>query len=612
LSITGSFAAGAVTTANGGDNYISVGGFVGAANSGAIDHDYATGAVTASGRSIDVGGFAGSSGSGTIAVSYSTGDVIGNQAVGGFVGATVGAIGNVGIGNVYETGAVQGAAFVGGMVGQMAAGGISDSYAIGLVKGPNLGGFVGVYGNGILSGDYWNVQTAGTRGAGPSGATLPGVAGLTTAQFQSALQNDFNSVVWGLIPGESYPYLRDLFSTQPQVLSGQLTTPALAGMAGAQVIATVNGQTTFGSATTGADGSYYFMEQSGVLPAGSTVVLYAPGVSTAAAVERIGGAGATGVSLRQTYATIYTPDQNLSMTASDLASGLGPATAADGSNMLLGVSGGALSLAPGANLALNAQGANFNFNQALDLGAAKLVMTAAGGVLQSGGGITAGVVQGSSGGGLYLTAAGNQIAWLGGWTTNSGPVSLTDGQALFVTGQVNSAGSVTLVTTAGGIQIKQPVIAAAGTVTLSSAAGIAEPGSGAIVAPTLTGSAHAAVTLNGPNMITRINGFNDTGGPFSLTNGQGLLVVGSLDGTGKTVSLTTTAGDIAVNGTVKAATLNLTSDAGALAESASTGAIIAGILNAMAHTGITLASANNQITTVGTDHTDSGPNNIVQ
>ena len=150
--------------------------------------------------------------------------------------------------------------------------------------------------------------------------------------------------------------------------------------------------------------------------------------------------------------------------------------------------------------------------------------------------------------------------------------------------------------------------------TLVSAGAISESGPGSLSARLLEGSAAGAVTLNGSNMIGAIKGFTATGGSFSLTDGQTLTLSRgtTLDGSGQTVSLTTTSGDIVVNGTVKASTLNLTSQAGALTESNANGAIIVGTLDATAHTGITLASPNNQITTVGADHTDSGPDTIVQ
>jgi len=47
-------------------------------------------------------------------------------------------------------------------------------------------------------------------------------------------------------------------------------------------------------------------------------------------------------------------------------------------------------------------------------------------------------------------------------------------------------------------------------------------------------------------------------------------------------------------------------------ESATTGAVRVGTLNVNANSGITLTSPSNEITTVGVDHTNSGPNHIVQ
>src|SRR6185312_6016534 len=84
---------------------------------------------------------------------------------------------------------------------------------------------------------------------------------------------------------------------------------------------------------------------------------------------------------------------------------------------------------------------------------------------------------------------------------------------------------------------------------------------GSITANLLTGHSIGNTTLDGNNHINILGGFS---ADFSLTNGQTLTVEGPLDG-GPVVALTTTAGDLIINGTVTGATTTLTSS-GAIIE----------------------------------------------
>ena len=240
-----------------------------------------------------------------------------------------------------------------------------------------------------------------------------------------------------------------------------------------------------------------------------------------------------------------------------------------------------------------------------------VTLTSPFGITETGSGaITATLLNGSAAGAVTLGGA-NMIGKLSSFSDTAGDFSLTDGQALQQIGTFDGTGrTVKLTTTVGGIQLTGTLDAA--TANLNAATTLKETGSGLINATNLQGSAGGAVTLNGSNMIGNITGFTDTGGDFILNDGQALTLTGTFDGTGRAITLTATSGKIAVNGTVKAATLSLTSVAADLTESTSTGSIIAGTLNAAANTGITLTSSTNQITTIGTDHTNSGPNNIQQ
>ena len=205
----------------------------------------------------------------------------------------------------------------------------------------------------------------------------------------------------------------------------------------------------------------------------------------------------------------------------------------------------------------------------------------------------------------------NKVGSLTLANTGGGTAAFSEAGVLHVTSASNAAGgALTLTTTSGDLGINGAV--SGGKVTLISAGRIAESGAGAITATTLTGSAGGAVTLGGANHIATLASFTDTAGSFGLDNSQALAVTGTLNAGTFDVSLTTLAGNIAVNGTIAASTLSLNAQTGTLTESGSLGAIKVSTLNATADTGITLTSANNAIGAIGTNHTNSGPDKITQ
>ncbi len=167
----------------------------------------------------------------------------------------------------------------------------------------------------------------------------------------------------------------------------------------------------------------------------------------------------------------------------------------------------------------------------------------------------------------------NAIGTLGNFTAPSG-FSLTDGHALDVAGAVVSpSGSVVI--DAGGFGLGVTGSVAAPTVTLSAgsidiggsvgATGVvkllANQGSiaetGSLNAGTLTGSAITTAFLTGTNLVGTLANFTAPGG-FSLTDGQGLLVTGSVASSGGTVALNTGTFGIGVPGTITGAAAALT------------------------------------------------------
>ncbi|OOG61229.1 hypothetical protein B0E46_14590, partial [Rhodanobacter sp. B04] len=210
-------------------------------------------------------------------------------------------------------------------------------------------------------------------------------------------------------------------------------------------------------------------------------------------------------------------------------------------------------------------------------------LTSAGAITEGAAGvITADTLMGSSLGATTLNGA-NLIGTLGSFSAAN--FALTNAQGLTVVGPLNGGASTSLATTSGDLAINGAVNGT--TTTLTSAGAITEGTGGAITAGTLTGGSTGATTLNGTNVIGTLGSFSAAG--FSLTDAQALTVDGSLNG-GSSTSLTTTSGDLAINGAVNGTTTTLTS-AGAITEGAG-GAITAGTLTGSSVGSTTLNGAN--------------------
>jgi len=167
----------------------ATGGLVGI-NDGVVEDSYATGALrqTANGgEHTPLGGLAGQN-NGTISNAFATGAVTGRQiyaVVGGLVGTNSGTINDS-----YSTGALADGAdgYIGGLIGydNSTAGDVADC--------------------------YWDLISSGinnaTQGAGYP-PNDPGIAGLTTSQFQSGLPSGFDAKSWTERHGVNggFPYL---------------------------------------------------------------------------------------------------------------------------------------------------------------------------------------------------------------------------------------------------------------------------------------------------------------------------------------------------------------------------------------------------------------------
>ncbi|HUW54131.1 MAG TPA: filamentous hemagglutinin N-terminal domain-containing protein [Rhodanobacter sp.] len=214
--------------------------------------------------------------------------------------------------------------------------------------------------------------------------------------------------------------------------------------------------------------------------------------------------------------------------------------------------------------------------------------------------IFAGTLSGQSAAGTVLDQA-NQVGTLAGF--RAAGLSFTNAGGLNVAGPLDGGTSVSLTTTSGDLSINGAVNGI--TTALQSAGGINEGGSGTITAATLTGHSGGATSLLGVNHVGTLGSFSASG--FDLSNAQSLTVTGPLDG-GSSATLTTTAGDLAIDGAVSGTQTTLHS-AGAISEG-SGGGITAGTLSGSA-TGITTLGSRtramaNRIGTLGNFSSTAG------
>ncbi|WP_172969599.1 filamentous hemagglutinin N-terminal domain-containing protein [Rhodanobacter sp. T12-5] len=243
-------------------------------------------------------------------------------------------------------------------------------------------------------------------------------------------------------------------------------------------------------------------------------------------------------------------------------------------------------LSGGSGAALTTTAGNLVINAAIS--GTTTTLKSAGAISEGvGGSIAANRLDGQSVGATSLDGT-NHIGTLGRFSAAS--FGLTNAQGLTVSGPVNGGASTSLTTTAGDLMINGQLSGA--TTTLKSAGAISEGAGGSITANLLTGHAVGNTTLDGNNHIDTLGSFS---ADFSLTNAQTLTVAGPLDG-GPVVALTTTAGDLLINGAINGATTTLKS-AGAIREGAG-GGITASTLSGQS-AGATALTGDNHIGTLG-------------
>jgi len=280
--VLNAFATGQVAATNSlGETYSRAGGLIGVLNTATVQNSYAM--VTVSGGSggganANVGGLIGEANNASVLNSFATGMVSApyTDNAGGLIGAAA----SVTITNAYATGAVTSNHTAGGLVGNAGGSTFSNVYATGYVStSVNGGGLVGSDGSSTATYAYWD---AGTTGLAADG--LAGTTSASTTTLQSALPSGFSASVWGIIPGQSYPYLKSFYPTAPQVVSGT----ALDGMspvAGGSVALYAAGAPTGYTSSTGANGYFNILLPAATLQNGGTPITAIGGTL----VQSIGG-----------------------------------------------------------------------------------------------------------------------------------------------------------------------------------------------------------------------------------------------------------------------------------------------------------------------------------
>jgi|GEM_PF-294863 len=266
---------------------------------------------------------------GTVSNVFATGQVSGYSTVGGLVGYNLGTVKNA-----YAMVAVSGSDTVGGLVGENDAT-ISNAYSSGAVSGTStVGGLVG-YNAGTIDNAYWNTQTSGQSSGIGQDDNPQTVTGLTTAQLQDGNSASGLGSSFTLSSG-LYPFLASFYPSGAQAVSGTVytdagTTVAASGTSGAITVTALLGGTLLGTATTGADGSFYILTAAGAFSGGGSLLAYTTASAATGATDSVTYGAATSaasqsdfnlygnmLTLRTAAATLSTAPSLTSLQASAL------------------------------------------------------------------------------------------------------------------------------------------------------------------------------------------------------------------------------------------------------------------------------------------------------
>jgi hypothetical protein len=121
-----------------------------------------------------------------------------------------------GVSNSYAVGLVKSGDYrfagAGGLVGGFQTGAISASYSAGAVVAGDaslVGGFMGIYfQDGTVSNSYWDKNTSGQKN-GVGNGPIAGITGLSSKKLKSKLPRGFDPSIWAEDEGvnHGFPYL---------------------------------------------------------------------------------------------------------------------------------------------------------------------------------------------------------------------------------------------------------------------------------------------------------------------------------------------------------------------------------------------------------------------
>ncbi|BFI96593.1 MAG: hypothetical protein RSP_21030 [Rhodanobacter sp.] len=476
----------------------------------------------------------------------------------------------------------------------------SGSGATTLTSSGSIGeGSGGVIAAGTLTG-------TSTGGTALNGANQVGTLGNFTSNGFS-LTNAQVLTVAGTIDGGSG-------ATNIATSSGALTvygnvsggSVALGGQGGLGV----NGNIDSGAGTTTLTSGSTISEGSGSVITAGTLTGSSSGATVlggANAIAQLGNFTANGFSFTNAQALTVSGTVNGGSGTTSLATTAGNLTVAGS--------------AAGSAVKLAAAGIAINGN--VNSGSGTTTLSSTGSIGEGGSGVvTAGTLTGSSTGSTTLDGA-NAIGTLGSFSANG--LSLRNAQALTVAGTVSGgSGTASLATTAealtlngtvggsavslagaGGLAINAGVNSGSGTTTLTSGGAISEGASGFVAAGILTGTSGGSTALTGANQVASLGDFSANG--FSFTNARALTLAGRVNG-GSSATLTTTSGDLSINGALSGTFTTLNS-AGAITEGAG-GSITAGTLAGRAAGATALGTAaqfiGNHVGTLGNFSSPAG------
>jgi filamentous hemagglutinin family protein len=584
-AIINSYAAGPVSGGDGAE----VGDLDGANHGGTILDSYATGSATG-GANAYVGGLAGEMEGGSISQSYATGNVSGGS--GAFLAGLVYNKGGTITDGYYDANTsgqpvgTQSDGSVGLTTAQL-QGGLPSGFST-AAWGENPGAYPALLSfspSAGQSGSVAGIVYGATPGAVLSGVeveiVLNGSTVLGTATTGSGGAYSLAVPVGALSAGDTLTvYLMD-GTVLANAVAEDIGGPGVTGLNLVQNDLLVRTPDTslssmeaglasgLGSATSGASSEFLFSLPGGslTLKSGAGLELAATGATFAFDQGLNIGAGVLDVmalgAVSQTAGTISAGDL--------LGSSHGGASLTASGNQFGALSG--WTDAAGTIAVSDAQALVVNGTVSGGSAGISLVSTAA--ISESGSGAitTSGVLSLTSVGGASLAGA-NMVGSLSLANTGGGAVNFANAGAFSAASVSNAGGgALTLTTTSGGLNIDGPV--SGGVVTLTSAGGISETGSGTITAANLTGSAVGA-TLQNVNMVGALGAFTANGAGLSLKDGEALVVDGAVSASGAVIlSSTATVQESGASAAISAGgAISVTAVGGATLNGANTAAYL--------------------------------------